>query len=83
MSDDTFRMANKHWESIRRRLIRGGIVTLVFAIAVGSVCFHWTINRIYAPPKHSVLLRYKGPPLPIPFLGCEAGCNAGSVREGR
>src|SRR5262245_5104903 len=31
------------------------------AIGLGALAFHWTVNRIYVPPGHSLLLRYKGP----------------------
>lgn len=81
MSDDTYRMANRHWESIKKRLVRGGVVTLVFALVGGWFFFDWTVNRIYAPPQHSVLLRYKGPPLPIPFLGKRPAATPGQFAK--
>lgn len=81
MSDDTFKMANIHWEKIKRKLIRGGIVTLLFAVVGGWLFFDWTVNRIYSPPRYSVLLRYKGPPLPIPFLGARPAATPGQFAK--
>src|SRR5262249_40315580 len=39
-------------------------VTLGFAavaLVLGALAFHWMVNRVYVPPGHSLLLRYKGP----------------------
>lgn len=81
MSNDTFQMANKHWNSIQRRMIKGGLVTIVLALVVGAFAFHWTFNRIYAPPNYSVLLRYKGPPLPLPLLGARPAATPGQFAK--
>ncbi|MCA9051024.1 MAG: band 7 protein [Planctomycetaceae bacterium] len=37
------------------------IVLLLF----GVEAFQWTFNRVYVPEGHSMVLRYKGPPLPL------------------
>jgi regulator of protease activity HflC (stomatin/prohibitin superfamily) len=34
---------------------------LAFALVILALGFHWFVNRIYVPPGHSLLLRYKGP----------------------
>lgn len=41
------------------------IVTLVLLLAAGWFVFEWTVNRIYVEEGHSLLLRYKGKPLPF------------------
>lgn len=41
-----------------------GIPVLVLLI-VGLEAFQWTFNRVYVPEGHSLVLRYKGPPLPL------------------
>lgn len=81
MSDETFKMAEKHWKSIQRRVVRGGLVTLIIVVVAGGFFFHWTINRIYAPPQTSVLLRYKGPPLPLPLLGAKPAATPGQFAQ--
>ena len=51
----------------RRSLVKkllGAAILLGFAVALG-VTYHWTFNRIYVPPGHSLQLTYKGPPLPF------------------
>ena len=41
------------------------LIPAVLLIGLGSLAalgaFHWTINRIYVPQGHSLMLRYKGP----------------------
>lgn len=51
-----------------RQPSRGLLAFLVMAAClayIGLELFHWTFNRIYVPPGHSVIMRYKGPPLPF------------------
>ena len=51
------------------QVLRGGprlslvhsIITLVVLGFLGFELFHWTINRVYVPEGHSLMLRYKGP----------------------
>ena len=39
-----------------------GLTAIALAsILAGYVAFDWTINRVYVPVRHSLLLRYKGP----------------------
>lgn len=47
-----------------RGLIALGVSALFLAV-IGLEVFHWTFNRIYVPPGYSVIMRYKGPPLPF------------------
>lgn len=42
---------------------------LAFVLVMGWGTVEWMVNRIYVPEDASLLLRYKGPPLPIPGLG--------------
>lgn len=44
----------------RKKLIMGGGLALVLLLLLGLI-FHWSVNRIYVPDGHSLLLRYKGP----------------------
>ncbi len=48
----------------RFRLVPGWVywsgMFLATAMTAG-IAFHWTVNRIYVPVGHSLLLRYKGP----------------------
>jgi regulator of protease activity HflC (stomatin/prohibitin superfamily) len=57
-------MSTSTSSSNSRSLIALGISALFFAV-VGLEVFHWTFNRIYVPPGYSVIMRYKGPPLPF------------------
>lgn len=41
------------------------VISALFLGAVGYEAFVWTFNRIYVPPGYSVIMRYKGPPLPF------------------
>jgi len=52
----------------RSLLTRGaGTVLLILVLCglVGWGGFEWLVNRIYVPQGYSLLLRYKGPPLPF------------------
>ena len=40
-------------------------VPVVFVLIFGVELFQWTFNRVYVPQGHSLVLRYKGPPLPF------------------
>ena len=51
----------------QRRLVgklAAAAVLGLFAVALATA-YHWTFNRIYVPPNHSLQLTYKGPPLPF------------------
>lgn len=52
-----------------QRIPGGRAILLTAGLAVlgaaGWLTVEWTINRIYVEPGESVLLRYKGPPLPF------------------
>jgi hypothetical protein len=43
----------------------GMAVPLVFLLLAGYEMFEWTFNRIYVPQGYSLVMRYKGPPLPF------------------
>lgn len=47
-----------------RGLIAFGLSTL-FLMFFGLELFHWTFNRVYVPQGSSLVVRYKGPPLPF------------------
>lgn len=55
-------------------------------LCVGLVCaifgtiFHWSVNRIYVPEGHSLMLRYKGP-LPFEFWASKATAKPGHFAE--
>ena len=50
-------------ENMRSRF--GLVVPVVVALVLGVEIFQWTFNRVYVPQGHSLVLRYKGPPLPF------------------
>ena len=43
----------------------GLAVPVVIVMFFGLELFQWTFNRVYVPQGHSLVLRYKGPPLPF------------------
>lgn len=43
----------------------GFVVPAVVILLFGVEMFQWTFNRVYVPEGHSLVLRYKGPPLPF------------------
>ena len=43
----------------------GLAVPVVLLLVFGLELFQWTFNRVYVPQGHSMVLRYKGPPLPF------------------
>ncbi len=43
----------------------GLMVPAVVLLVVAYELFEWTFNRIYVPEGHSLVMRYKGPPLPF------------------
>ncbi len=43
----------------------GFAVPVIVLLLVGHELAQWTLNRIYVPVGHSLVLRYKGPPLPL------------------
>ena len=56
-------------------------VTVAVIIAGGWITVEWGYNRIWVPEGHSMLLRYKGPPLPIPGLGTRQPASQGSFAK--
>jgi len=42
-----------------------GAAAGVLGVAAAMTAFEWTFNRHYVPDGHSLVLRYKGPPLPL------------------
>ena len=51
------------------RLLGSLAAVLVVFLAMGYFAVEWMYNRIYVPPGHSLLVRYKGPPLPYVLPG--------------
>ncbi len=49
---------------VSRGLIAFGLSALLLC-AIGLELFHWTFNRVYVPQGSSLVVRYKGPPLPF------------------
>src|SRR5262249_11529265 len=45
----------------RRGKLYAALAFTAFALVLLGLGFHWFVNRIYVPPGHSLLLRYKGP----------------------
>lgn len=43
----------------------GLAVPVVLVLVFGVELFQWAFNRVYVPQGHSLVLRYKGPPLPF------------------
>ncbi len=54
--------ANDQKNSLKARL--SFIVPAVIILLAGFEGFQWTFNRVYVPEGKSLVLRYKGPPLP-------------------
>lgn len=66
--------------------IPGGPLTILAAtaaviIAGAWLTVEWGYNRIWVPEGHSMLLRYKGPPLPIPGLGTREPATQGAFAK--
>mgnify|MGYP002623535808 FL=1 len=47
------------------------VLLVAFSVILGGVwiAVEWTVNRITVPDGWSLQLQYKGPPLPLPFMG--------------
>ncbi len=56
--------------------LTGSIIVLVLLLAGLFGMFHWTVNRVYVEPGHSLMLRYKGP-----LLGRAKYAEAGQFAE--
>lgn len=54
---------NSKSNSIKARL--GIAVPTILLLLFGFEAFQWTFNRVYVPEGYSLVLRYKGPPLPF------------------
>lgn len=67
--------------SLKQRIPGGPWTVLAAGLVLcslgGWVTFEWTVNYHWVPEGHSMLLRYKGPPLPIPGLGVRPPAKAG------
>lgn len=55
--------SNDQKNSLKARL--SFIVPAVIVLLAGFEGFQWTFNRVYVPEGKSLVLRYKGPPLPF------------------
>ncbi len=55
--------------SVPTRKPSAGLISIVLSLAflsyIGLEVFHWTFNRVYVPQGYSLVVRYKGPPLPF------------------
>lgn len=60
-----------------QRILISGLISLVLFALVGWQAFQWTFCYWYVDEGHSLLLTYKGPPVPIP------GMNLPSAAEGQ
>jgi len=67
------------------KLPGGPLVTLAVAIVLITsgawLTIQWGYNRVWVPEGHSMLLRYKGPPLPIPGLGTRNPATQGTFAK--
>jgi len=61
MNTDSFRIRNM----MPARPATSLLVVALVVLVVGWQAFQWTVNRIYVDQGESLLLRYKGPPLPF------------------
>ncbi|QDT63250.1 SPFH domain-containing protein [Calycomorphotria hydatis] len=56
-------------EQTRSSFLRSSLISLgvfaVLAIVIGWGLFEWMVNRIYVPEGSSLMLQYKGPPVPL------------------
>lgn len=58
---------------IRTLKTRAGMAVPMFLLLVlGYEAFEWTFNRVYVPEGYSLVMRYKGPPLPFLPGNCPA-----------
>ena len=56
-------------------------VAVVLIAGGGWLTLEWGYNRVWVPKGHSMLLRYKGPPLPIPGLGTRNPATQGAFAK--
>ena len=50
----------------KKLLSKAGLAVPAFLLLVlGYEMFEWTFNRVYVPEGYSLVMRYKGPPLPF------------------
>ncbi len=56
-------------------------LTAVLIAGGGWLTLEWGYNRVWVPEGHSMLLRYKGPPLPIPGLGTRVPATQGAFAK--
>ncbi len=58
-------MSSNHSFSRLFRTRAGFAIPAVVLMLVGYEAFEWTFNRVYVPEGFSLVMRYKGPPLPF------------------
>ncbi|MDZ7616738.1 MAG: SPFH domain-containing protein [Patescibacteria group bacterium] len=61
---------------MRNIQIAGSVVVLLLLMVGALGVFHWTVNRVYVEPGHSLMLRYKGP-----LLGTAEYAQAGQFAQ--
>lgn len=64
-----------------KRLVGSLAVAVVVFAALAYFAVEWMYNRIYVPPGHSLLLRYKGPPLPYVLPGSRPTATPGQFAK--
>ncbi|MBI1314562.1 band 7 protein [bacterium] len=63
------------------RLVAALAICLLLLIAGAWLTIEWTYHYHWVPEGHSLSLRYKGPPLPIPFLGVRKPAPPGTFAK--
>lgn len=59
------------------------IATVAVVVIAAWFFVEWTFNRIYVPVGYSLQLRYKGPPLPLPFMGARPPAAEGKFAQAK
>jgi regulator of protease activity HflC (stomatin/prohibitin superfamily) len=67
--------------NVPKNVLYGLSATLCLMAVGGWEIINWTVNYHWVPPKNSLMLRYKGPPLPIPGLGTRPSADEGGFAK--
>ncbi len=63
------------------RLVASLVGAAVLLVGGAWLTIEWTYNYHWVPKDHSMSLRYKGPPLPLPFLGVRKPAPPGTFAK--
>ncbi len=63
------------------RLVAALATAIVLLTGGAWLVIEWTYNYHWVPKGHSMSLRYKGPPLPLPFLGVRKPAPPGTFAK--